>query len=110
MSCTPRLSNSSCFAAKQDEFDKRGVQLIGVSIDSVYSHLAWIQSIEKHFNTKITFPVIADLDTKVAQANGMIHPGASTTATVRCVFFIDPNQTLRAMVYYPLTVGRNIDE
>ena len=98
------------FAAKQAEFDKRGVQLIGVSIDSVYSHLAWIQSVEKNFDTKITFPVIADLDMKVAQAYGMIHPGASSTATVRCVFIIDPNQTLRAMVYYPLTTGRNIDE
>jgi len=98
------------FAAKQPEFDKRGVQLIGVSIDSVYSHLAWIQSVEKNFNTKITFPVIADLDTKVAQAYGMIHPGASTTATVRALFIIDPNQTLRAMIYYPLTTGRNIDE
>lgn len=98
------------FAAKQADFDKRGVQLIGVSIDSVYSHLAWIQSIEKNFNTKITFPVIADLDTKVAQAYGMIHPGASTTAPVRAVFVIDPNQTLRAMIYYPLTTGRSIDE
>ena len=98
------------FAAKQADFDKRGVQLIGVSIDSVYSHLAWIQSIEKNFDTKITFPVIADLDTKVAQAYGMIHPGASTTATVRAMFVIDPNQTLRAMIYYPLTTGRSIDE
>ncbi len=98
------------FAAKQAEFDKRGVQLIGVSIDSVYSHLAWIESVERNFSVKITFPVIADLDMKVAQAYGMIHPGASTTATVRCVFIIDPNQTTRAMVYYPLTTGRNIDE
>jgi peroxiredoxin (alkyl hydroperoxide reductase subunit C) len=105
--CTTELAG---FAAKQAEFDKRGVQLIGVSIDSVYSHLAWTQSIEKHFNTKITFPVIADLDTRVAQLYGMIHPGASTTATVRAVFVIDPNQTLRAMIYYPLTTGRNIDE
>lgn len=105
--CTTELAG---FAAKQSEFDKRGVQLIGVSIDSVYSHLAWTQSIEKNFNTKIAFPVIADLDTKVAQLYGMIHPGASTTATVRAVFVIDPNQTLRAMIYYPLTTGRNIDE
>ncbi len=98
------------FAAKQAEFDKRGVQLIGVSIDSVYSHLAWIQSVEKNFAIKITFPVIADLDTKVAQAYGMIHPGASTTATVRAVFLIDPAQTVRAMIYYPMSTGRNIDE
>ncbi len=105
--CTTELAG---FAARQADFDKRGVQLIGVSIDSVYSHLAWIQSIEKNFNTKIGFPVVADLDTKVAQLYGMIHPGASTTATVRCVFVIDPNQTMRAMIYYPLTTGRSIDE
>lgn len=98
------------FASRQPEFDKRGVQLIGVSIDSVYSHLAWIQSIEKNLEVKINFPVIADLDTKVAQLYGMIHPGASTTATVRAVFFIDPNQVLRALIYYPLSTGRNIDE
>lgn len=98
------------FASRQAEFDKRGVQLIGVSIDSVYSHLAWIQSIEKNLEVKVNFPVIADLDTKVAQLYGMIHPGASTTATVRAVFFIDPNQVLRALIYYPLTTGRNIDE
>jgi peroxiredoxin (alkyl hydroperoxide reductase subunit C) len=108
---TPVCSTEfAAFARAKGEFDKRNVQLIGVSIDSVYSHLAWINSIEKLLDAKIDFPVIADLDMKVAQLYGMIHPGASTTATVRCVFFIDPNQTLRAMVYYPLTTGRNIDE
>jgi len=98
------------FARRQADFDKRNVQLVGVSIDSVYAHIAWMKSIETHFGVKPTFPVIADLDMKVAAAYGMLHPGASTTATVRCVFFIDPNQVLRAMVYYPLTTGRNIDE
>jgi peroxiredoxin (alkyl hydroperoxide reductase subunit C) len=108
---TPVCSTEfAAFADKQAEFDKRGVQLIGVSIDSVYSHLAWTRSIEQIFGKKITFPLIADLDMKVAVAYGMIHPGASTTATVRCVFIIDPNQIVRAMVYYPLTTGRNIDE
>jgi peroxiredoxin (alkyl hydroperoxide reductase subunit C) len=108
---TPVCSTEfAAFATKKAEFDKRGVQLIGVSIDSVYAHLAWTRSIEQLLGAKIDFPVIADLDTKVAQLYGMIHPGASSTATVRCVFFIDPNQTLRAMVYYPLTTGRSIDE
>jgi peroxiredoxin (alkyl hydroperoxide reductase subunit C) len=108
---TPVCSTEfAAFADRQAEFDKRGVQLIGVSIDSVYSHHAWIRSVEDIFKKKIAFPVIADLDMKVAQAYGMVHPGASTTATVRCVFFIDPNQVVRAMVYYPLTTGRNIDE
>ncbi len=105
--CTTELAS---FASKQGEFDKRGVQLIGVSIDSIYSHFAWIQSIEKNFAVQITYPIIADLDTRVAQLYGMIHPGASTTATVRCVFIIDPSQTMRAMIYYPLTTGRSIDE
>ncbi len=98
------------FAAKQAEFDKRGVQLIGVSVDSIYAHIAWIREIERLFGAKIAFPVVADLDMKVSQAFGMIHPGASATAAVRCVFFIDPAQNIRAMVYYPLTTGRSIDE
>lgn len=108
---TPVCSTEfAAFASRQADFDKRSVQLIGVSIDSVYSHLAWMQSIEKLLGVKVNFPVIADLDMKVAIQYGMIHPGASTTATVRCVFFIDPNQNMRAMVYYPLTMGRSIDE
>ena len=98
------------FAQRQADFDKRGVALVGVSIDSVYAHIAWTRDIERLLGTKISFPVIADLDMKVAQTYGMIHPGASATATVRCVFFIDPNQIVRAMVYYPLTTGRSIDE
>ncbi len=98
------------FARRQADFEKRNVQLLGVSIDSVYAHIAWIRSIEQLLEVKVQFPVIADLDMKVAQAYGMIHPGASATATVRCVFVIDPNQNVRAMVYYPMTTGRNIDE
>jgi peroxiredoxin (alkyl hydroperoxide reductase subunit C) len=98
------------FAQNYDEFAKRNVQLIGLSIDSIYAHIAWIRNIEKNFRVQIKFPVIADLDTKVAQLYGMIHPGAATTATVRCVFIIDDKGVVRAMVYYPLTNGRNIDE
>lgn len=98
------------FARRQDEFNKRNVQLIGVSIDSVYSHIAWMRSIEQHLGAKVTFPVLADLDMKVATAYGMLHPAASSTATVRCVFLIDPQQVVRAMVYYPMSTGRNIDE
>ncbi|HTE20783.1 MAG TPA: peroxiredoxin [Armatimonadota bacterium] len=98
------------FANKYDEFEKRNVQLIGLSIDSVYAHIAWIRNIEQNFGVEIKFPVIADLDMKVAQAYGMVHPGAASTATVRCVFLIDDKGVVRAMVYYPLTNGRNIDE
>ena len=105
--CTTELSE---FARRAPEFDKLGVQLIGLSIDSVYSHIAWIRSMESHFDVKIGYPLIADLDMKVAQKYGMIHPGASSTATVRCVFVIDDEGILRAMVYYPLTNGRSVEE
>lgn len=105
--CTTEFAG---FAERYADFEKRGVQLIGVSIDSIYSHIHWVREIEKNFGVSIKFPVIADLDMKVAHAYGMIHPGASSTATVRCVFFIDPNQNVRAMVYYPLSSGRNVDE
>src|SRR5688572_2527036 len=105
--CTTELM---AFAKKKPEFEKLGVQLLGLSIDSVYAHLAWIRNIQEHFDVKIDYPLIADLDMKVAQAYGMIHPGASDTATVRCVFVIDDKQNVRAMVYYPLTNGRSVDE
>lgn len=98
------------FAKLGDEFKQRGVQLIGLSIDSIYSHIAWLRSIEQHFGVTVDFPVLADLDMKVAKAYGMIQPGASTTAAVRAVFIIDPDGMLRAMVYYPLSAGRNMDE
>ncbi len=105
--CTTELTE---FARRHEEFKKLNTQLIGLSIDSVYSHLAWIRNMEQHFGVKIDYPLIADLDMKVAQLYGMIHPGASSTATVRCVFFIDDEGILRAMIYYPLTNGRSVDE
>ena len=83
---------------------------MGLSIDSVYSHIAWIRNMEQHFGVKVKYPLIADLDMKVAQKYGMIHPGAATTATVRCVFVIDDEGMLKAMVYDPLTNGRSVDE
>lgn len=98
------------FARRHDEFEKRNVALIGNSIDSVFSHIAWVRNIEEKFDVKVRFPVIADLDQKVARAFGMVHKASAETATVRCVFIMDPKRTLRAMVYYPLNVGRNIDE
>jgi len=105
--CTTELVR---FAELAPEFEKRDVQLLGLSIDSIYSHLEWVNQIEKNWGVKISYPLIADLDTKVAQAYGMIHPGASVTATVRAVFVIDPKQNVRALIYYPLTNGRSIDE
>jgi peroxiredoxin (alkyl hydroperoxide reductase subunit C) len=98
------------FAKIYDELQKRNVQLLGLSVDSVSSHIAWIRNIEEKFGVKIPFPVIADLDKKVSQLYGMIMPGESKTETARCVFVIDPNGIVRAMIYYPLTTGRNTDE
>ena len=98
------------FASHSAEFEARNVQLIGLSVDGVQAHLAWIRDIENVFGYKVTFPVIADLDMKVSTAYGMIHPGASTTAAVRAVFVIDDKGMMRAMIYYPMNVGRNINE
>lgn len=98
------------FAEIYDELKKRNVELLGLSIDSVYSHIAWVRNIEEKLNVKIPFPVIADLNKDVATSYGMIMPGESTTETSRCVFVIDPNGILRAMIYYPLSTGRNMDE
>ncbi len=98
------------FAKMHPELEKRGVKLIGLSVDSVHSHIAWVRNIEEKMGVKIPFPVIADLSMKVGELYGMIHPGQSATAAVRCVFVIDPDQILRAMIYYPLSTGRNMDE
>ena len=98
------------FAKMHPELEKRGVKLIGLSVDSVHSHIAWVRNIEEKMGVKIPFPVIADLSMNVGTLYGMIHPGQSATAAVRCVFVIDPDQILRAMIYYPLSTGRNMDE
>ncbi len=98
------------FAKRFDDFKKLNTQVIGLSIDSIYSHLAWVRNIKEKFDVEIPFPVIADLDMKVAKLYGMIHPEADDTSTVRAVFIIDDKGILRAMIYYPLTNGRSIDE
>lgn len=98
------------FAEIYPELQKRGVDLLGLSIDSVYSHIAWIRNIKEKTGVEIPFPIIADLNKEVATLYGMIMPGESKTETSRCVFVIDPNGILRAMIYYPLTTGRNMQE
>ena len=98
------------FAEMAPELKKRNVELCGLSIDSNYSHIAWVRNIEQNFGVKVPFPVIADLNKEVAMLYGMIMPGESKTETSRCVFVIDPNGILRAMIYYPLTTGRNMQE
>lgn len=98
------------FAKHYPEFKALNCELLGLSIDSNFSHLAWMRNIEQNFDVKIPFPVIADLSMKVANAYGMIQPGASDTSAVRATFIIDDKGILRAMVYYPLTNGRSIPE
>ena len=98
------------FARRHDEFQAINTELLGLSIDSHYSHVAWIRNIKEKFGVDIPFPIIADLKMDVARAYGMIHPGAADTSAVRATFVIDPNGILRAMVYYPMTNGRSIDE
>lgn len=98
------------FAQRNDEFAKRNVQLIGLSIDSVHSHIAWTRNIKQNFGVDIPFPIIADLDMKVASTYGMLHGPSSATSTIRSVFVIDEKGVLRAMLYYPMSNGRNIDE
>jgi peroxiredoxin 2/4 len=98
------------FARRNDEFAQRNTKLIGLSVDSIHSHLAWRENLRQIMDVDIPYPLIADLSTEVAQKYGMIHPGAATTATVRAVFVIDPKRVVRALVYYPMNVGRNVDE
>jgi len=98
------------FQKHYETFRKMGVELLGLSIDSHYAHIAWVRSIKENFGVDIQFPIIADLSMEVAKAYGMIQPGASDTSAVRATFIIDPEGVLRAMVYYPMTNGRSIDE
>ena len=105
--CSTELAD---FAARHEAYAQKNCKLIGLSIDSIHSHLAWRENLKTTLNTEIPYPIIADLDTQVAQKYGMIHPGESATVTVRAVFLIDPKRTIRALIYYPLNVGRNMDE
>ena len=98
------------FAKAADRFKALNCELLGLSIDSVHSHIAWMRSIEEKFGVEIPFPIIDDLSMNVAKAFGMIHPGASDTSAVRATFLIDPEGVIRAMVYYPMSNGRSVDE
>ncbi|MEV0738453.1 peroxiredoxin [Streptomyces sp. NPDC050549] len=98
------------FTELADEFAARNTALLGNSVDSVHSHLAWTRAIEEKLGVRIPFPIIADLDMRVSHAYGMLHPNTSGTAAVRAVFVIDPEQTIRAVLYYPMNAGRMIPE
>jgi len=98
------------FSEIYNELKKRNTELLGLSVDSVSSHIAWIRNIEEKMGVKIPFPIIADLNKEVSKKFGMIHSAQSKTETVRCVFIIDPESKIRTMLYYPLTTGRNMKE
>jgi len=104
------------FASMTEEFKELNTELLGLSIDSVFSHIAWLRTIKDRIeyngmkNVEVTFPVISDLTMEVSKAFGMLQPSASTTQAVRAVFIIDPKATVRAILYYPLSNGRNVEE
>ena len=105
--CTTEMTG---FAINKPEFDKRKTKLIGLSIDSIHSHVAWVNNVKKNMGVLLDFPIIADIDMKVSKLYGMLQPGESETATVRAVYFIDPSGKIRLIMYYRLNVGRNMDE
>ncbi|MBT8080056.1 MAG: peroxiredoxin [Gammaproteobacteria bacterium] len=98
------------FAKAHPKFQALDCELLGLSIDSNFAHIAWARNIKEKFGVDIPFPIIEDLSMKVANAYGMIQPGASDTSAVRATFLIDPEGVLRAMVYYPMSNGRSVDE
>ena len=105
--CTTELSG---FASRKAEFDALNTQLLGLSIDSIHAHLGWVQNVRENTGVYFDFPIIADIDMKVAKLYGMLQPNESETAAVRAVFFIDPSKKIRLIMYYPLNVGRNMNE
>ena len=103
------------FGSMIDEFKELNVELIGLSVDSLYSHIAWLRKIQElewngKKNINVTFPLVEDIRMDVAKKYGMIQPGQSNTQAVRAVFVIDPNGKIRTILYYPLSTGRNFDE
>jgi alkyl hydroperoxide reductase subunit AhpC len=108
---TPVCTTELGYTAKlKDEFDKRGVKVIGLSVDPVDSHLKWEKDIEETQGQAVNFPMIGDSDRNVATLYDMIHPNANDTMTVRSVFVIDPNNKVRLTITYPASTGRNFDE
>jgi len=104
------------FAKLEPEFSALNCQLVGLSVDGLYSHIAWLRTIREKIeykgmkNIEVKFPLIEDVSMDVARKYGMIQPGESSTKAVRAVFFIDPKGVVRAIIYYPLSMGRNFDE
>lgn len=104
------------FASMSKDFEALNCQLVGLSVDGLYSHIAWLRTIKEKIeykgmkNVEVTFPLIEDITMEVAKKYGMLQPGESATKAVRAVFFVDPKGIIRAVIYYPLSLGRNFDE
>ncbi len=104
------------FATLEEKFAQANCKLVGLSVDGLYSHIAWLRNIKEKIeykgmkNVEVKFPLIEDITMEVARKYGMIQPGESSTKAVRAVFFIDPKGVIRAIIYYPLSLGRNFDE
>jgi peroxiredoxin 2/4 len=104
------------FASMEKKFEEAGCKLVGLSVDGLYSHIAWLRTIKEKIeyrdmkNVEVNFPLIEDITMEVAQKYGMIQPGESSTKAVRAVFFVDPKGIIRAIIYYPLSLGRNFEE
>ncbi|MBT8305292.1 MAG: peroxiredoxin [Bacteroidia bacterium] len=105
--CTTEMTG---FARRKSEFDELNTELLGLSIDSIHAHLGWVNNVSNNTGVFFNFPIIADIDMKVAKLYGMLQPNESETAAVRAVFFIDPSKKIRLIMYYPLNVGRNMNE
>jgi len=104
------------FATMEEQFEAANCKLVGLSVDGLYSHIAWLRTIEEKIEFKgmkhveVNFPLIEDITMEIAHKYGMIQPGESSTKAVRAVFFIDPKGIIRAIIYYPLSLGRNFEE
>lgn len=105
--CTTELGRT---AALQSEFDKRGVKVLALSVDSVEDHKGWVKDINETQNVTVDYPIIADEDRKISALYGMIHPNASSTNTVRSVYIIGPDKKVRLTITYPASTGRNFQE
>ncbi|WP_419800628.1 peroxiredoxin [Mucilaginibacter sp.] len=105
--CTTELGKT---AALKDEFEKRNVKVIALSVDDIDSHQGWINDINETQDVEVTFPLIGDKDRKISEAYDMIHPNASVNATIRSLFIIDPNKIVKLIISYPASTGRNFQE
>lgn len=105
--CTTEMTG---FALEKDFFAANNTKLIGLSIDSIHAHIAWVNAVYDKTGVLFEFPIIADIDMKISKLYGMLQPSESETAAVRAVFIIDPSRKVRLIMYYPLNVGRNMEE